>query len=84
MLARQERLLESTPITINQKDALEEIDNTRDFIILENIINPNYTHLEYNILEIKQEINSLESSNVEYNRFIEELGASKEALEELY
>ncbi len=84
LLARQERLLESTPITINQKDALEEIDNTRDFIILENIINPNYTHLEYNILEIKQEINSLESSNVEYNRFIEELGASKEALEEYY
>lgn len=84
LLARQERLLETTPITINQKDALEEIDNTRDFIILENIINPNYTHLEYNILEIKQDINSLESSNVEYKRFLEELGVSIEALEEHY
>ncbi len=84
LLVRQERLLETTPETINQKDALEEIDNTRDFIILENIINPNYTHLEYNILEIKQEINTLESKNVEYNRFIDELSLSIEALEEYY
>lgn len=84
LLARQERLLDTTPKTINQKDALEEIDNTRDFIILENIINPNYTHLEYNILEIKQDINSLESTNVEYNRFIEELSLSLEALDEYY
>lgn len=84
LLARQERLLDTTPKTINQKDAMEEIDNTRDFIILENIINPNYTHLEYNILEIKQEINSLESTNVEYNRFLEELSLDIEALEEYH
>ena len=36
------------------------------------------------LLEIKQEINTLESKNVEYNRFIDELSLSIEALEEYY
>ena len=73
LLARQEALLEETPKTIDQKSAMAEIPNTSDFIVLENIINPNYTQLEYNILEIKQNINILENESEEYAVYIKEL-----------
>lgn len=73
LLARHEELLESVPKTIDQKSVMEEIPNTNDYIILENIVNPNYTHLEFNILEIKQNINILENANQEYSLYLEEL-----------
>lgn len=80
LLVRQKALLEVTPETINQKDALAEITGVKDIVILENIINPNYTHIEYQVLEIEQNINMLESSNEEYKRLIEELSTKKKDL----
>ena len=65
ILAKNEELLEQTPQTINQKEAMQEIKDssiTSDYIILENIINPNYTKIEKDIIENKQSINSIENS----------------------
>ena len=84
ILKRQEELLATVPMTIDQKAALEEVPNTNDYIILENIVNPNYTHLEYNILEVEQEINTLESSNQEYGLYLEELAAEQVQINEYY
>ena len=77
LLEKNEELLAETPATINQKAALEEVENQgsiNDFLVLENIINPNYTEIENDIVENRQSINSLENS-IEIN---------KEKLEELY
>lgn len=69
-------LLENTPKTINQREAIDEIiasDNARDFIVMGNIINPNYTELELDIIEIKQAINNTENTMNQYNTYLEEL-----------
>ena len=63
---------------------MEEIPNTNDYIVLENIINPNYTHLEHNILEVKQNINVLENANKQYSIYLEELEAQKASLDNYY
>ncbi len=84
LLERQIKLMESTPKTIDQKSALEEIPNTNDYIILENIINPNYTEMEYRVLEIQQNINLLENENELYFKYLEELTAEKEKINEYY
>ncbi len=84
LLARHEKLLETIPQTIDQKSAMEEIPNTNDYIVLENIINPNYTHLEHNILEVKQNINVLENANKQYSIYLEELEAQKASLDNYY
>ena len=79
ILAKNEELLTSIPQTINQKEAMQEIDgssSTSDYIILENIINPNYTKLESDIIACKQSINSIENSmrvNSEYLAELDEL-----------
>lgn len=84
LLARYEALLESIPQTIDQKAAMEELPNTNDYIVLENIINPNYTHLEHNILEVKQTINILENDNAQYSIYLEELEAEMAKISEYY
>ncbi|TAH63429.1 MAG: hypothetical protein EWM47_13625, partial [Anaerolineaceae bacterium] len=76
ILAKNEELLASTPQTINQKEAMQEIkdsSSTSDFIILENIINPNYTKIENDIIENKQSINSIENSMRVNNLYLAEL-----------
>lgn len=79
ILAKNEVLLEQTPQTINQKEAMQEIkdsSSTSDYIILENIINPNYTKIENDIIVNKQSINSIENSmriNSEYLAELDEL-----------
>jgi len=80
ILAKNEALLAQTPQTINQKDAMEEIqssDNTSDYIILERIINPNYTKIENDIIENKQSINSIENSMRIHNEYLVELNELK-------
>lgn len=84
LLERHEDLLKTVPNTIDQSAAMEEIPNTNDYIVLENIINPNYTNLEYRVLEIKQDINVLESENKQYSAYIEELTEEKSKLDEYY
>jgi capsular polysaccharide biosynthesis protein len=85
IVKKNEELLANTPQTINQKEAMQEIqDNTSDFIILENIINPNYTELEKIIIDNKQILITTESSIEEYTKYLEELSTEKEAINKYY
>lgn len=85
LLAKNEALLAETPQTINQKEAMDELyeyPNTSDFIVLEKIINPNYTKIETDIIDNKQSINSMENSVEIYKQYLEELNNTKEKLNE--
>lgn len=80
ILAKNEALLATTPQTINQRDAMQEIQessNTSEYIVLENIINPNYTKIENDIISNKQSINSIENSIRVYNDYLAELDELK-------
>lgn len=80
ILAKNEELLASTPQTINQKDAMEELqssNNTSDFIVLERVINPNYTKIETDIIDNKQSIISIENSIRINNEYLAELNELK-------
>lgn len=82
-LAKNEALLLETPQTINQGEAMTEIQNSpgiSDFIILENVINPNYTKIENDIIENKQSINNIENSMRIYKGYLEELDVVKESV----
>lgn len=83
ILAKNEALLSQTPQTINQKEAMTEINNTpgvSDYVILENVINPNYTEIEKDIIKNKQGINNIENSMMIYNKYLDELNAVKEKI----
>lgn len=81
-LAKNETLLSETPQTINQKEAMDEIQNSSsDFIILENVINPNYTKIENDIIVNKQTIINIENNMKVYSEYLEELNATKESIE---
>lgn len=85
ILAKDEELLANTPETINQKAAASELkSDTTNFVVLENIINPNYTALEGSIIENKQMIFDLESSIELYKGYIEELEVEQAALDKYY
>ncbi len=85
ILAKDEELLANTPETINQKAAASELkSDTTNFVVLENIINPNYTVLEASIIENKQMIFNLESSIELYKGYIEELKVEQAALDKYY
>ncbi|MBU5331140.1 hypothetical protein KQI61_02950 [Anaerocolumna aminovalerica] len=85
VLAKDEELLANTPETINQKAAASELKgDTTNFVVLENIINPNYTALEASIIENKQLIFDLESSIELYKGYIEELKVEQAALDKYY
>jgi len=84
-LAKNEALLAQTPQTINQKEAMSELYNNpgvSDYVILENIINPNYTKIESNIIENKQTINNIENNMAIYNQYLDELYVVKENITE--
>lgn len=82
ILKYNEELLAATPQTINQKEAIGEIDklNTNDYVVLENVINPNYTQIENNIIVNKQSINEDENMIKVYNKYLDELNVEKEAI----
>ena len=83
ILAKNEELLAATPQTINQKEAMQELQdssNSSEFIILENIINPNYTKIERDILDSKQSINAIENSMRIHNEYLVELAELKSKL----
>ncbi len=86
-LEKNEELLAETPATINQKAVLEELENqgsVNDFIVLERIVNPNYTAIESNIVEDKQSINSIENSLKIIEDNLQELNITRDLLEEYY
>lgn len=84
ILVKNEELLTNIPQTINQKDAAKEIVGASGYIILENIINPNYTELENNIIENKQLIAETETTINQYKNFLTELDVEKVALDNYY
>lgn len=85
ILAKNEMLLVNTPETINQNAAASELKNdTTNYVVLENIINPNYTTLEASIIENKQKIFDLESSIKMYKGYLKELEVEQVALNRYY
>jgi len=87
LLDKYNELLKNTPMTINQKEAIDSINSSEklgDIIIMENIINPNYTALEQDIINVKQTINSIESEIKLYENYLEELEDKKAKINEYY
>jgi capsular polysaccharide biosynthesis protein len=83
ILNKNEELLKQTPQTINQKEAMNAIpSDTNDYIVLENVINPNYTELESDIVDNKQSLNDIENSIRVYNEYLSELDAVKDKFTE--
>jgi capsular polysaccharide biosynthesis protein len=76
LLIKNKQLLADTSKIINQKEAMNEIKeqaNTSEFIVLENVINPNYTAIENDIIVIRQEINTTENTMRLYNENLQEI-----------
>lgn len=88
ILNKNKQLLTEIPQTINQKEAMQEIQesmsNTNNYIVLENIINPNYTQVENDIILNKQSINVIQDSIRMYNEYLEEIDQEKKAIAEYY
>lgn len=85
VLKKNVELLAQTPQTIDQKAAMNEIqDNKSAFIVLENIINPNYIKIENEIILNKQDISSLEISLKLYEEYLVEIKEEKEAIDQYY
>lgn len=73
-LKRNKELLKEIPQTINQKAAMEATKVTAsDFIVLEDIINPNYTSLQNTIMLNQQDINRAQITISDYTRYLDEL-----------
>lgn len=84
ILKKNEELLAKTPETINQKDAMSQVTNTKDFVVLENIINPNYTKIENDIILKKQEINTIEDIIRTDMENLAQLDIEEKAIEKYY
>lgn len=87
ILIKNEELLSVTPQTINQKEAANEINRQNSisgYIILENIINPNYTKIEADIIDNKQSINNIENNIEVYNNYMTELDHARETVSNYY
>lgn len=88
ILKRNRELLTEIPQTINQKEAMQEIQNEmsniNNYVVLENIINPNYTQVENDIILNKQSINVINDSIRMYNEYLEEINQEKQAIAEYY
>ncbi len=85
MLKKNEELLAQTPQTINQKEAMQAINgNISDYVVLENIINENYTKIENDIILNKQNINTIEDTKRVYYDYLKELDKEKLAIAKYY
>lgn len=84
ILKKNEKLLAQTPETINQKAAMSQVTDTKDFVVLENIINPNYTKVENDIILNKQTINTIEDTIRVDNESLAQLNAEKKAVAKYY
>jgi capsular polysaccharide biosynthesis protein len=85
IIDKNEELLKNTPETIDQKNAAQEIEmNVTDYIILEDIINPNYTTLQGKIIENKQLKIDTQTTIDLYTKYLADLNTEKTALDEYY
>lgn len=84
-LKRNQELLKEIPQTINQKAAMEDTKVTAsDFVVLENIINPNYTSLQNTIMLNQQDINRAQITISDYTSYLDELIDVKTDLDKYY
>ncbi len=88
LLAKNEELLTKTPKTINQKEAMEDVQESLigsiDFVVLENIINPNYLEIEKQIITLKQEIFTIEDTIRRNSEYLEQLDEEKQLIAQYY
>ena len=87
ILKKNEELLATTPQTINQKEAMEALQedtNSLDYIVMENIINENYTKIENDIITTKQTIYSIQDSIQSYTEYLKDIDKEKEAIAQYY
>lgn len=87
-LRKNEELLAQTPQFIPIGKANIEIqtrlDNTSDYVIPVDNINPNYIKIENDIIENKQKINNSENTIRMYNKYLEEIEVEKQAINRYY
>lgn len=85
IIKESEALLANTPETIDQKKAAQEIEmNVTGYIILEDIINPNYTTLQGKIIENKQLMIDTQTTIDQYTKYLAELDSEKTAIDDYY
>lgn len=78
LLKQNQDMLKQIPQTINQKDALNELNiNSIDYIVLENIINENYKKVELDIITIEQTISDIENKIELSKQYLDELNQIK-------
>ncbi len=87
LIKKNEEVLKNIPQTINMKDALAAADSQidiTDFIVLEDIINPNYTKVEGDIILLKETINTDENTISDYELYLKELDIEKNVIAKYY
>jgi uncharacterized protein involved in exopolysaccharide biosynthesis len=87
VLTQNETILLNIPKTIDQKGAMKEIEdmaNTSDFVVINDVVNPNYTEVEKNIIQNKQDVNTLQNSVDTNTIYIEKLQDLKDKVSEYY
>lgn len=85
ILTKNETLLAQTSPTINQKAAMDEIESDiNNYVILERIVNPNYTAIETDIINNKQGINNIENSIRIYEQYVKELATIRDSITDYY
>ncbi|HHU49715.1 MAG TPA: hypothetical protein GXZ37_08355 [Clostridiales bacterium] len=88
LLKLNKELLAETPRIINQKEAMQEAQENLvgsiDYIVLENIINPNYVEIEKNIIMLQQEIFVIEDTIRQNEEYLEQLEEEKQLIERYY
>lgn len=86
-LKKNEELLKVIPETINQEKALDQIKSSKhdisNFVVLEDIINPNYTKLQEDIIENHKTINGLEDLIRVAKDNLDELNFEKQNIDKL-
>ncbi|NLJ91098.1 MAG: hypothetical protein GX323_09385 [Clostridiales bacterium] len=84
LLRRYEDLIETTPQLIDQEGLLKAFSEASNYIVLDDITNPNYIELQNTLIETKKIIETTESNIATYNAYLEELELEKAALEKFY
>lgn len=88
LLKKNEELLAVTPQTINQQEAMNQIQDslidTVDFVVMENVINPNYVEIEKQIISLKQEIYTIEDTMRRNSEYLAQLEEERQVIAEYY
>ncbi|MDD4592473.1 MAG: Wzz/FepE/Etk N-terminal domain-containing protein [Parabacteroides sp.] len=86
-LRRNEELLAQTPKIIETNANLEiqsPLNNSSDYVVPIETVNPNYIKIESDIISNKQSINNIENSMRKYTDYLKELDVEMSAINEYY